>query len=180
MLQDLQRIRKHNLAVVVNYFLKVQTEKSLIFFLNYLIWVLTNTFRFSCVLHYSCWKISHFLFFLSFLFRMILLVFLMWLSLKNDFLVQFLLYASLVSIFCFSVGNFRQILILFWCQFFFRASPIFFLSFFEFIPKFLVYVEAFTCHYIFNAFIRIFEDLMLLSQVPFSRLFLKSKASSIS
>ena len=128
MLQDLQRIRKHNLAVVVNYFLKVQTEKSLIFFLNYLIWVLTNTFRFSCVLHYSCWKISHFLFFLSFLFRMILLVFLMWLSLKNDFLVQFLLYASLVSIFCFSVGNFRQILILFWCQFFFRASPIFFLS----------------------------------------------------
>jgi len=28
----------------------------------------------------------------------------------------------------FSVGNFRHILLLFWCQFFFRASPIFFLS----------------------------------------------------
>ena len=178
MLQDLQRIRKHNLAVVVNYFLKVQTEKSLIFFLNYLIWVLTNTFRFSCVLHFSCWKISHFLY----LFYSEWFCWSFWCGffLKNDFLVQFLLYASLVSIFCFSVGNFRQILILFWCPFFSCISHFFF-SFVEFIPKFLAsYVEAFTCHYIFNAFIRIFEDLMLLSQVPFSRLFLKSKASSIS
>ena len=91
MLQDLQIIRKHNLAVVVNDFFEgTNWEMFDLIFLNYLIWVLTNTFRFSCVLYYSCWKISHFLFFfLSFLFRMILLVFLMWLFVKNDFLVQF-------------------------------------------------------------------------------------------
>ena len=95
-------------------------------FLNYLIWVLTNTFRFSCILHYSCWKISHLLFFLSFLFRMILLVFLMWLF-KEWLSGPIFLYASLVSIF-FSVGNFRHILILFWWHFFSCISH-FFLSF---------------------------------------------------
>ena len=157
------------MAVVVNDFLKVQTEKSLIFFLNYLIWVLTNTFRFSCVLHYSCWKISKFP---IFLFWMILLVLLVWLFFKNDFLVQFCCkYASLASIF--SVGNFRHILILFWCQFFFRASPIFFLSCRIYSKTLGIICGSLhlSLHYIFNAFIRIFEDLMLLSQVPFFRLF---------
>lgn len=97
------------------------------FFFNYLIWVLTNTFRFSCVLHYSCWKISHFLFFSIF-------------SIQNDFAGLFDVaffkewHSGPIFVLCifgeyfFSVGNFRQILILFWCQFFFRASPILFLS----------------------------------------------------
>ena len=91
MLQDLQRIRKHNLVVVVNDFFEgTNWEMFDLIFLNYLIWVLTNTFRFSCVLYYSCWKISHFLFFfLSFLFRMSLLVFLMWLFLRMTFWSNF-------------------------------------------------------------------------------------------
>jgi len=83
-----------------------------------------------------------------------------------------LLYASLASIF-FSVGNFRHILILFWCQFFFVHLPFFFLSCRIYSKTLGIICGSLhlSLHYIFNAFIRIFEDLMLLSQVPFSRLF---------
>ena len=122
------------MSLLVNYFLKVQTEKSLIiffetfeFFLNNIIWVLTNTFRFSCILHYSCWKISHFLFFF-YLFYSEWFCWSFWCGFfwKNDFLVQFCV--CIFGEYFFSVGNFRQILILFWWHFFSCISH-FFLSF---------------------------------------------------
>ena len=72
-------------------------------------------------------KFPIFFFFLSFLFRMILLVFLMWLFFK-EWLSGPIFVLCIFGEYFFSVGNFRQILILFWCQFFFRASPILFLS----------------------------------------------------
>jgi len=53
--------------------------------------------------------------------------FLLWLFLKNDFFWSNFVVCIFGEYF-FSVGNFRHILLLFWCQFFFRASPIFFLS----------------------------------------------------
>ena len=95
MLQDLQRIRKHNLAVVVNVFLKVQTEKSLIIFLKSLNFFWIILFEFWLILFVSAAffiilveKFPIFFFFYLFYSEWFCLSF--WCGfLKNDFLVQF-------------------------------------------------------------------------------------------
>lgn len=60
MLQDLLRIREAQFGGGWSMIFWRYKLRKVWFFLNYLIWVLTNTFRFSCVLQYSCWKTSHF------------------------------------------------------------------------------------------------------------------------
>ena len=154
-------------------FLKVQTEKSLIIFLKSLIFFWIILFEFWLILFVSAaFFLIHVdekfpIFFFFYLFYSEWFCWSFWCGFfwKNDFLVQFCV--CIFGEYFFSVGNFRQILILLWCQFFFVHLPFFFLSCWIFSKT------------LGGVFIRIFEDLMLLSQVPLSRLFLKSKASSI-